>query len=142
MKIRQIKRPILKNGRFLLFGLIFGASAASPCFGSDARTIAGLRRLDPDMRLEQICDLEAMDRIAREDKRFHPDRAKSNVTAPPEHLADTLKASGGAFRSAGRWYAFAFVCKGSADHLAVTAFDYRIGDLIPKSKWADYDLWP
>lgn len=122
--------------------LILGASAASPCFGADARSTAGLRRLDPDTRLEQVCDLEAMDRIAREDKRFRPDRAKSNVTAPPEHLGDTLKASGAAFRSNGRWYALAFVCKGSADHLAVIAFDYRIGDLIPKSRWADYDLWP
>lgn len=64
------------------------------------------------------------------------------MVAPPEHLGDTLKALGAAFRSKGSWYAFTFVCKGSADHLGVRSFEYRIGDIIPKSKWADYDLWP
>jgi hypothetical protein len=133
-------RPI-NCWRLLAFGLLLGAGANSPCVAFDARATAGFRRFDPDMRLEQVCDLEAMDRIARDDKRFHPDRAKSNVVTPPEHLGDTLKASGAAFRSKGRWYALVFVCKGSADHFSVVSFDYRIGDLIPKSRWADYDLW-
>jgi hypothetical protein len=127
---------------FLVAGSIAAQISVAPSFAFDARAYASLRRLDPGMRLEQVCDMEAMDRIGREDKRFRPDRAKSNVIVPPEHLGDTLKASGAAFRDNGRWYALSFVCKGSTDHLKVTSFEYHVGDLIPNSKWADYGLWP
>jgi hypothetical protein len=126
----------------LLAGLIAVQVSLTPSLAFDARAYASLHRLDPSLRLEQICDMEAMDRIAREDRRFRPDRAKSNVIVPPEHLGDTLKASGAAFRANGRWYALSFVCKGSPDHLKVTSFNYSIGELIPNSKWDDYGLWP
>jgi hypothetical protein len=115
--------------------------ALTPATAFDARAYASLRRLDPGMRLEQICDMAAMDRIGQEDRRFHPDRAKSNVVTPPQHLGDTLKASGAAFRSNGHWYALSFVCNSAPDHLKVTFFNYHIGDIIPKSKWDDYGLW-
>lgn len=113
----------------------------TPSVALDERTYASLRGLDPSMRLEQVCDIEAMHRIAREDRHFHPDRAKSNVIFPPQHLGDVLEASGAAFRSDGNWYALSFVCKASSDHLRVITFNYRIGDLIPISKWNDYGLW-
>jgi hypothetical protein len=59
-------------------------------------------------------------------KRFHPDRAKS------AYLGDLLKASGAASRSNGHWYALSFVCDASPDHLKVTSFNYRIGNLLLK----------
>jgi hypothetical protein len=136
------------NRTWGIFRLIFATGlfsvqiSVTPSLAFDARAYASLRQLDPAMRLEQVCDMEAMDRIGREDRRFHPDRAKSNVIVPPEHLGDLLKAEGAAFRSNGRWYALSFVCDASPDHLKVTSFNYRIGDLIPNSKWDDYGLWP
>ncbi|MGE3147691.1 MAG: DUF930 domain-containing protein [Pseudorhodoplanes sp.] len=101
---------------------------------------ANLKRLDPETRLEQVCDLEAMKRI-RSDGRYAPDRAKSYVTSAPRRSGHTLTARGAAFRSGGRWFAFSFTCTGSPDHLRVTAFSYQVGKQIPESAWNAYGLW-
>jgi hypothetical protein len=114
---------------------------ATPAFAADARFIASLAKLDPQTRLEQICDYEAMSRIGDGANGFHPDRAKSNVISPPQHLGDTLIAKGGAFRSGGRWYQVAFTCKASPDHTRVLSFAAKVGALIPEAKWPAYGLW-
>lgn len=106
----------------------------------DPRAYRGLRKLDPDVRLEQVCDIEAMERIRRESA-FIPDRAKSYVISAPQHHGDTMEAPGAAFRSGGNWYRFSFSCTGAADHLDVLSFSYKLGPLIPKSEWDGYALW-
>lgn len=114
---------------------------AAPSFAMDPRFAASLRKLDPATRLEQVCDLEAMSRIDRDANPYHPDRAKTDVVSHPQHVGNTVKGSGGAFRSKGRWYAFSFECKGSPDHMKVLSFSYKIGAMIPESKWATLGLW-
>ena len=109
---------------------------ASPAFATDARFLASLAKLDPETRLEQVCDLEAMNRIS------HADRAKSDVISHPIHNGNTLTANGGAFRQKGKWYQLSFVCKATPDHLKVISFNHKVGALIPEEKWASYDLWP
>ena len=122
-----------------MFAVALGTTA--PCSAMDSRTYASLRRLDPDLRIEQVCDLAAMERIHKERQELRPDRAKSDVISHPLHMGDTLRADGGAFRSNGSWYKLSFVCKTSPDHLKVTSFNYEIGKLIPESRWGDYGLW-
>lgn len=117
--------------------LVSSASATSP----DDRFYASLRRLDPNTRLDQACDYEAMKRIDRDSSPYHPDRAKTDVISASQHIGDTVKGTGGAFRSKGQWYSFSFACTGSPDHLKVLSFTYKIGQLIPESKWAGYGLW-
>jgi hypothetical protein len=112
-----------------------------PAFAFDARTAKGLLRLDPNMRLEQVCDLAAMERIGKESAEFHPDRAKSDVVTPPNHLGNILKADGAAFRSDHKWRRFSFTCEATEDHMKVIAFSYSIGEAIPESQWNDYGLW-
>lgn len=107
----------------------------------DPRFAASLKKLDPQTRLEQVCDLEAMSRIDRDANPYHPDRAKTDVISHPVHADDTVTGKGGAFRSKGRWYSFSFACKGSADHMKVLSFNYKIGEVIPESKWAALGLW-
>jgi hypothetical protein len=107
----------------------------------DARTVKGLLLLDPSMRLEQLCDLAAMERIGKESAEFHPDRAKSDVVTPPNHLGNILKADGAAFRSGHKWRRFSFTCEATEDHMKVIAFSYSIGEAIPETKWNDYGLW-
>jgi hypothetical protein len=113
----------------------------APAIAMDPRFAASLKRLDPATRLEQVCDLEAMNRIGHDANPFHPDRAKTDVMTHPVHIGDMVKGTGGAFRSGGKWYSFSFTCKGSPDHMQVLAFSYKIGSLIPESKWASYGLW-
>lgn len=107
----------------------------------DARFAASLKKLDPQTRLEQVCDLEAMSRIGRDAKTYRPDRAKTDVVSHPVHSGHTVTGKGGAFRSKGRWYAFSFTCKGTPDHMTVLSFSYKIGEPIPESKWAALGLW-
>ena len=106
----------------------------------DPRSYKGLRKLGPDIRLEQICDMEAMERLSRETA-FAPDRAKSDIISPPVHRGDTMYAGGAAFRSHGHWFRFSFSCTGTPDHLGIVAFSYKLGPKIPKSDWATYALW-
>lgn len=114
---------------------------AAPVLAMDTRFAASLKRLDPQTRLEQVCDLEAMSRIDRDASPHHPDRAKTDVLSHPRHAGHTVTGTGGAFRSKGKWYAFSFTCKGTPDHMKVLSFSYRIGDAIPESKWAALGLW-
>jgi hypothetical protein len=125
---------------------LFVTIALTPAIAADPRFIASLSHLDPQTRLEQICDYEAMNRIGRSGQAFRPDRAKSDVVTSPRHLGDTLVGSGGAFRSKGQWYQFSFSCKASPDHLKVLSFDYHVGEGfrkqngIPTDCGADPDL--
>jgi hypothetical protein len=97
--------------------------------------------LDPDTGLEQICGIEAMQRISRQVSPNHPDRAKSDVISHPQHQGDLLRAAGAAFRNKGHWYRLSFVCKATPDHLKVLAFGYQIGKLIREHDWPDYGPW-
>ncbi len=107
---------------------------------AQSKLLAGLKRLDPRTRLEQVCDLEAMTRI-RKETQHRPDRAKSNVSSEPKHAGHVLTAKGGAFRSKGKWYALSFVCEGTPDHMKAIKLKYQVGQVIPQSKWQEYGLW-
>lgn len=99
-----------------------------------------LTRLDPQTRLEQVCDREAMKRI-KEEKKLPVDRAQGAASAEPKTDGHTLTAKGAAYRSKGAWYGLTFVCQASADHMKVLSFEYQTGEVIPKAKWEDYGLW-
>lgn len=126
--------------KFIL-SLTAALALATPAFASDARLLASLKKLDPQTRLEQVCDFYAMKQISRDSNPYHPDRAKTDVVSHPRHSGNTIAGTGGAFRSGGRWYQFSFSCTGTPDGMKVTAFSYRLGKLIPESKWASYGLW-
>jgi hypothetical protein len=123
----------------LLIGI--AATSAAAADRKSEKFAEGLKKLDLDTRLEQVCDFEAMRRIGREAKEYKPDRSQSNAVAEPTRSGDTLIAKGAAFRSKGQWVQFSFTCKGAPDHLSVLSFAYQIGDAIPEAKWEEYGLW-
>ena len=107
---------------------------------SEAKFQTALGRLDPQTRLEQVCDLEAIKRIKRE-KKLPADRAQGAASAEPKTEGHKLTATGGAYRSKGAWYELSFVCQASPDHMKVVSFEYQTGKAIPESKWENYGLW-
>jgi hypothetical protein len=139
--IQSARTNLVSKACKAILGFVILSSLTSEAMAMDQRTYASLRRLDPDLRLEQVCDLAAMEHIGRETHKFRPDRAKSDITSHPAHLGDILQAPGAAFRSNGNWYELSFVCRASSDHLEVKAFKYEIGKMIPESQWDDYGLW-
>jgi hypothetical protein len=100
-----------------------------------------LKRMDPATRLEQVCDAEAMKRIARDNKEFRIDRSVVSALEDPRAKGDTLMGKGAAFRSRGKWYRYAFTCQTTPDRLRVLAFEYKLGDEIPEAQWSQHGLY-
>ena len=116
-------------------------AAAADSRAAAAKFEKSLQMLDPDERLEQLCDYTAMVEIRKDAGNFRPDRAIANAITPPIVKDNTLEAKGGAFRSRGKWYTLSFSCAATPDHMSVVTFKYTIGPEIPEAKWAAYGLW-
>ena len=114
---------------------------AWPAHAMDAALRAGLLKLDPQTRLEQRCDAEVLDRISHDDHNYKADRVVAYAFSTPEVNADAIRSPGAAFRSKGQWYRLKFKCETAPDHMEVLQFRYRIGDEIPETDWAKYNLY-
>ncbi|RAZ88651.1 hypothetical protein DPM33_21950 [Mesorhizobium hawassense] len=112
-----------------------------PAKAMDNALRAGLMKLDPETRLEQRCDAEVLDRISHDDHNYKADRVVAYAFGTPQMSADAIKSSGAAFRSKGQWYRLKFKCQTAPDHMEVLQFRYKIGDEIPESDWARYNLY-
>ncbi len=130
----------------IVAGALAGAAAPAALATSrndqvDARFYASLKKLAPETRLDQICDYEAMARIARDRTPYRPDRAEAEAISPSKHTPTSVRTTGGAFRSGGHWYSLSYACTTTPDNMKVTSFTYQIGKLIPESDWQRYGLW-
>ncbi|SDA97951.1 DUF930 domain-containing protein [Mesorhizobium qingshengii] len=112
-----------------------------PANAMDSALRAGLMKLDPQTRLEQRCDAEVLDRITHDDRKFKADRVVAYAFATPEMGTDAIRSPGAAFRSKGQWYRLKFKCQTGPDHMQVLQLRYRIGDEIPETDWAKYNLY-
>jgi Domain of Unknown Function (DUF930) len=114
---------------------------AWPAMAMDSALRAGLLKLDPETRLEQRCDAEVLDRISHDDRKYKADRVVAYAFATPQMSADAIRSPGAAFRSKGQWYRLKYKCETAPDHMEVLQFRYKIGDEIPESDWAKYNLY-
>jgi len=122
---------------FLSFGLV-----VFPSFAMNASEKAQLEKLDPATRLEQRCDVEAMERITREQGKFSVDKVLAYAFSDPVTKKNSIKADGAAFRSREHWYRLSFVCKTDQDHINIVSFRYDIGDEVPQDQWDRHYLVP
>ncbi|MBJ6720125.1 MAG: DUF930 domain-containing protein [Brucella sp.] len=121
--------------------LFLTCTAASPSFAMNASEKAQLEKLDPATRLEQRCDVEAMERITQEQK-FSVDKVLAYAFSDPVTKKNSIKADGAAFRSREHWYKLSFVCKTDEDHINIVSFRYDIGDEVPQNQWDKHYLVP
>ena len=126
----------------LAVAALVSPALVSPANALDARMKAGRLKLDPATRLEQRCDAEVADRIAKDDKRFDPDKVIAYATGEPKVAGNEIRTRGGVFRSDGQWYHVAYKCVTAPDHMQVLSLRYKIGDRIPKDEWDQYNLYP
>lgn len=128
---------------FLRFFLVLGLVTPLPTMAAAAnsRLDAMLRRLEPDTRFEQVCDIALMARIQADPSEYHPDRVVGGALSPPRHAGNKLLGAGAAFRSGGRWYRLTFECTTTPDHMRVLTLHYRVGEPIPEESWSDLGLW-
>ena len=59
----------------------------------------------------------------------------------PTTSGNMLKTKGAVFRSKGEWYRLAFKCETTPDHFDVTAFKFRIGEMVPRDAWDEHYLY-
>jgi hypothetical protein len=93
----------------------------------DGQVRKSLATMALDTRFEQICDVEALEQIARADDALRPERAVAYATAEVKVSGDTMIADGAAFLSGGRWYRLSFRCQTTPDRLKVLSFDFATG---------------
>ncbi|MBZ6078119.1 DUF930 domain-containing protein [Microvirga puerhi] len=101
-----------------------------------------LSTFDEETRIEQLCGIEAMAQIVAASKQFQPDRVVAYAMADVKVLRGTVLAEGAAFRSAHQWYGLTFKCELSPDRRTVKAFEFSLGDAIPRQLWEAHNLPP
>lgn len=102
--------------------------------------LAMLPLLAADERAEQLCGLEAMSQIHAWKSDFEPDRVTAYARGATKLAGRALIADGAAFRSKRRWYDLRFRCEFSPDQAAILAFEFRVGEPVPRSQWAKLGL--
>lgn len=123
---------------YVFFASTFTLSAASAMNPIMERQ---LRQLDLHTRLEQRCDIEAMERLAKETK-WAPDKVVAYVFSDPKASTNHVIAKGAAFRSRGSWYHLSYDCKTDETNMIIKSFSYKTGVLIPRSQWDQHYLVP
>lgn len=104
---------------------------------SNPRVKQALGKLSPTDRVIQICGIEALEQIRHHRPDIVPDMMARTGGALTE---SNLKMSGGAFRSRNNWYNLDFNCTINPKDMAVSSFQYAIGDTIPKKDWSRREL--
>jgi hypothetical protein len=103
---------------------------------------AALRKLGTQEKMIQLCNIEAMEQIARWDKRFRPEYVIAYAMSDPALSASTVDANGAAFRSRKHWYNLEFKCAVTPDIASVSSFEFRVEAEIPKGEWLSHNLTP
>jgi Domain of Unknown Function (DUF930) len=85
-------------------------------------------------RFEQLCDVEALEQIARGKPELRPERAVAYATADTKVAGNVLIADGAAFLSQGQWYRLSFRCETTPDHSKVVSFDFATGGPIGEGR--------
>lgn len=96
--------------------------------------------LAADERVEQLCGLEAMNQIHAWKDEFQPDRVTAYARSEVKLSGRTMQAEGAVFRSGRRWYDLRFRCEFSPDRSRVVAFEFRVGEPVPRGLWRQLNL--
>lgn len=124
-----------------LLSVLMVLALAAPVQALDAGIVRQLEALTPEERLEQRCDIEAMDRIRKEQQGFRPDKVIAYTFADPEVQDTSIRAPGAVFRSKGEWYRLKYRCETGPRRLTIQSFQYKIGSIVPREDWQHYYLY-
>ncbi len=91
-------------------------------------------------QVEQLCNLEAMAQVGEWSRRLQPDRVVAYATAATKLTGTSFSAVGAALHSGTDWYGLQFTCDLAQDSQKVIAFEFVVGDVIPREDWSNYSL--
>lgn len=110
---------------------------------SDPRSAGAREALDtlaPETRLEQLCNLEAMEQIHLWKPGLAPDFVIAYATSDTRLRGLELAAEGAAVRISGHWFQLRYACTGAGDLSAVTRLAFALGAEIPQAEWSELGL--
>lgn len=131
----------MRKAKYTAAAIVLLGALPSTGHAVDAGIKQQLLKLDPQTRLEQACDTEAMIRIRSEEHGFQPDKVVAYTFRDPVYGEDSIKAPGAVFRSKGEWYHLSFVCRTGPRHVHVRDLDYEIGGKVARANWSRYFLY-
>ncbi|WP_235784237.1 DUF930 domain-containing protein [Brucella anthropi] len=99
-----------------------------------------LAMLRPADQIEQLCNLEAMAQVGAWSEEYQPDRVVAYAMADPKLSGNSFSAEGAALHSKRDWYRLRFKCDLTPDHKKVAAFEFLMGEPIPRREWAEHSL--
>ncbi len=129
----------------IVFSIALIAIAAMPAAArqnnTQSKTEAGLAKLAPSDRFQQVCDIALMERLRREGQPYNkPDSVIAYALGDPNISGDVLQGDGGAFRSGGVWYQYSFTCSATPDRMKVITLDFKVGEAVPRDEWDAHGL--
>jgi len=106
----------------------------------DKKIAAALPTLGNDERVIQLCNIEALEQIKAARPEFAPDTLVAYAFGDMNVAGGILAAPGAAFRSRRHWWTVSLKCAVADDYSAVTAFEFTLGDEVPKDEWEAHYL--
>lgn len=129
--------PQATSGLIRAKNLYAAAALAEP---QSRRARTRLRMLVSDDRTIQLCNLEAMEQVARWDTSLRPDHVIAYAKLDIRFSGEWLEAEGAALHSDSRWFELEYRCQAAGDLESVTGFEFRLGEKIPYRDWSRYNL--
>ncbi len=99
-----------------------------------------LPKLNATERMIQLCNIEALEQVARIRKDIAPETVSAYATKALQIGPDTVTAEGAAVRSGDDWYSLRYRCRLAPGHGAVIAFDFLAGERIPVERVKELGL--
>jgi hypothetical protein len=99
-----------------------------------------LSQLAPAEQTEQLCNLEAMAQVAESNSELKPDHVVAYAMADTRLEQNSFWADGAAVHSGKSWIRLRFKCDLTPDRKTVTAFEFFVGEPIPREQWSNHSL--
>jgi hypothetical protein len=103
-------------------------------------TLADLDLTDPQERIIQLCNYEAIEQVRQEHPKLRADFALAEARSAPTLSGLSVTAQGAAIQGGGRWYDLSFRCEVAPDLAGVASFAFALGDAISAPERERLDL--
>lgn len=117
--------------------ILSGLALAVP---HNRQALADLPKLNPTERMIQLCNIEALEQIARIRDDFAPEMIDAYATKALAIGPDAVVADGAAVRSGDDWYGLRYHCRLMPGHGAIVAFDFRVGEKLTAKRVGELGL--
>lgn len=117
--------------------ILSGLALAEP---RNRRAREDLPRLNPTERMVQLCNIEALQQVARVRTDFSPEIVSAYAMKELAIGHDTVEADGAAIRGGDDWYALRYRCRLSPGNGSVIAFDFLAGDRLSAARVEELGL--